>query len=301
MANLVQVLVDTSLTVTETFSVDGSPLDVDAGLPTLTATYPSGTALSPVPTVSNSWTGRTTGQYRFVLDPEPEVTYLDYELTGTIGGKVQKLKGRVEWLGALLFTLAELRGLKVAGGTPFSSSTTWPNEKLQEARSAVLDEFEQILGFSPVPRFYRRTFDGAGDYSLVLPGLFASGIRSVTVNGVAQATSGYAITAANELIAVSNYGIGTTFTRGWRNVTVEWIAGWERPKGDGSNVAMLRAAMRLDPGISSTATTVTTPDGVSYGFDPAGQVTQAGTVRHFGVPAIDSWLNRWSQQGLAVA
>jgi hypothetical protein len=64
---------------------------------------------------------------------------------------------------------------------------------------------------------------------------------------------------------------------------------------------MLRAAMRLDPGISSAATNVTTPDGVSYSFDPAGQVTQAGIVRHFGVPAIDSWLNRWSQAGFAVA
>jgi hypothetical protein len=303
VADLVQVLVDTSVTITQTFYYDGSPQDSES-LPTLQVTYPSGTALSPTPEVSNSWTGppaRTTGQYRFVLNAQPEVTYLDYELSGTIGGKVQRLKGRVEWLGAQLFTLSELRGLKVAGGTPFASSTTWPNDRLQEARTATLDEFTQILGFSPVPRFHRRVLNGDGSTSLILPDLFATTVLSVTVNGVAQTASGYQISDAAVLEAISNYGYGAGFTVGRRNVVVEYVAGWDRPKGDGSNVAMLRAAMRLDPGVSSTATTVSTADGMSYTFDPAGQVTRGGRVREFGVPAIDSWLARHSQAGLAVA
>jgi len=302
VGDLLQVLVDTSTTITETFSVDGAPIDVDSGTPTVTATYPSGTALTPAPTVSGSWTGRTTGQYRFVLDAQPEVTWLDYEMTGVIGGKTQKLKGRVEWIGASLFTVSDLRGFRVGNDYPFATTATplFTNEQIMQVRTAALDEVETILGFSPVPRYRRRVFNGDGSTCLILPDLMAHKLLAVTVNGTAQALSGYDLTDASVLEAVSSYSYGTAFTFGRRNVVVEYAAGWERVRGLGRDVALVLAASELLPDGLSNAVSVTPPDGISYSYEPS-ETGRGGYQRHTGIRKLDRWLNRHSQQGLAVA
>src|SRR6266508_56701 len=152
----IQALRGTSVTVTETFSNEDGPIDLDSGVPTVVAKFPDGTALTPAPVASGAWSGRTTGQYRIVLDPQAEVTYLDpITWTGTIGGKTQTLYSRVEWVGGLLFNLSDLRGLKVAGGTPFAENAVPPfsTQRLMDARVTVTEELRTILGFHPVPRF----------------------------------------------------------------------------------------------------------------------------------------------------
>jgi hypothetical protein len=303
MGNLVQVLVDTSLTVTETFQVDGAPINVDSGLPTVALTRPDGTAFTPLPTVLDTWAGppaRTTGQYRFVLDAQPEVTWLDYELTGTIGGKTQKLKGRVEWVGALLFTLSAMRGLRVGDGYPFATDATplFSNEQLMEARTAVLDEFGDHLGFSPVPRFRRETHSLRAGVVL-LDKLLPTRLLSVTVAGVAQATSGYYLDGV-QVLPVSAYTLGTWGGYGYGDATIEYEHGWERVRGKGSHMAMLYAAAILQPGGFSSASTVTTPDGVSYTYEPS-EVGRDGFQRFTGIKAVDRWLNDHKQVSAAVA
>jgi hypothetical protein len=298
VADLLQVLRGTSATVTVTFQVNGVGQNLDSGLPAITLTRPDGTA-GPA---SGTVTSLGAGAYSFVIAAQAEVTWLDYTAVGTVGGQPQTLRGRVEWLGATLFDIAEIRALSIGGDTPFTSSVTWPDAKLHEARSATLDEFEHFLGFSPVPRFAREIVDGDGSWYLLVPHLKAHRLLSVTVNGVAQQVSSYTLKPSGVLAATSGYTASGTFTAGVANVAVEYAHGSERVMGDGGNVAMLRAAMRLQPGISSTARSITTPDGVTYDLgDMAGQVTRAGTTRRFGVPAIDSWLQEWSQAGLAVA
>jgi hypothetical protein len=299
----IQVKRKTSLTLTETFSVDGAPTDLDiappTGVPTVVATAPDGTTTAP--TASGAWTGRTTGQFRVVLAAQPEVTYRDLTWTGTIGGQAQTLESRVEWIGDLLFTLAQFRALKVAGGTPFASSVTWPDAQILETRAEVLDEFTGILGFSPVPRFHRETLSVPYGGDVLLSELLVTRILSVTAGGIAQVAANFFVDPGGRLLPVSNYLASPWAAYGYGAVVVEYVAGWPRVKGDGSDVAMLRAAMKLSPGLGSTANTVTTPDGGVYTFDPAGQVTRFGNVRHFGVPAIDAWLNRYEQRGIAVA
>ena len=166
MASSLQVLKGTSVTVTETFQVDGVAADLDASaVPTVVAKFPDGTSLTPAPTASGAWSGRTTGQYRIVLDGQAEVTYLDpITWTGAIGGKAQTLSSRVEWVGAVLFGISELRALKVAGSQPFALAATplFSEQQIMDARAATLDEFKQILRFSPVPRFARSVMDGDG-------------------------------------------------------------------------------------------------------------------------------------------
>jgi hypothetical protein len=303
VADLLQFKRLTSATITQTFTVDGSPLDLDSGVPVVTITRPDGTTI-PSGTVSNSWAGppaRSTGQYRFVLAGQPNETLLTVTWTGTIGGQSQTLQNTIEVVGADLFTISALRAMKVSGGTPFSSSVTWPDTVLADTRAEVLEEFTDILGFSPVPRFHRQVCSVGYGGQVILDGLLAHRVLSVSVAGVAQVAANYFVAPGGVLLPVSSYAAAPWAHSGYGNVVVEYVAGWDRVKGDGSDVAMLRAAMKLIPGLGSTANQVTTPDGASYSFDPAGQVTRAGNVRHYGVPAIDAWLNRHSMGGVAVA
>lgn len=304
-----QALKGTSVTVTETFSVDGVPTDLDSGVPTVVAKYPDGSALTPAPVASGSWstpTPRTTGQYRIVLDGQAEVTYLDpVTWTGTIGGKTQVLYSRVEWVGGLLFTLSELRGLKVGNGYPFAEGAVPPfsTQRLMDARVVVTEEFRTILGFHPVPRFCRETRDGDGRASVVLtdPGLKATKLLSVTVDGATKTVADYTLKPSGILLATSNYRYSGYFPDGVANVTVEYVSGLERIEDrEGRHAAMAWAAKFLDPSGFSSAQTVTTPDGMSYTYEPS-ETGRGGFMRWTGIRDLDRWLNRTAGGGVAVA
>jgi hypothetical protein len=299
MADLLQILHHTGVKARVTLYADGVATD-SATQVKVDVVRPDGTLLV---TQANATDEAGDGVYGYQLAPQADPTLLRLDWSGTVGGVALTVSTWVEILGAHLFTIPELRALKVASGQPFALTSTplFTDAQLMDARAATLDEFEQILGFSPVPRFAREVVDGDGLWSVILPHLHCHRLLSVTVGGVAQSVASYTLRASGILESTSNYVASGTFTTGRQNVICEYVHGWPRVQGDGGNVAILRAAMRLQPGLGSTASQVVTPDGTSYSYDPAGQVTQAGTVRHFGVPAIDSWLNRWSQAGLAVA
>jgi len=286
----IQALKGTSVTVTETFSVDGSPVDLDSGVPTVHAFFPSGTEMTPAPVASGSWTGRTTGQYRIVLDAQPEVTILDpITWVGTIGGKTQTLYSRVEWVGALLFNLADLRAVKVAGQLAFQSTTDYPNQTLLDRRVEVTDDFEARTGYSFIPRFARETFDGDGQTSLILSKYRCQRLLSVTIDGAAQTISDYTL-ADTGLLQRKTGGTFPATTP--QNVVVEYVYGFARPPAEISEVALARAAMLLLPSqAASTASTWITPDGTSYSFDPAGRSLSGGGRSFYGVPKIDATLS----------
>jgi hypothetical protein len=299
MSDVLQILKNTSARPRVTFYSDGVPTDLDSGVPAVVITRPDGTTIASG-TVSHVGAAGT-GTYEFTLAAQPNETFLTVTWSGPIGGLTQTITTYIEVIGSFLFTLAGLRSLKVAGGTPFANSTAYPDAQLLDTRTEVLEEFTDILGFSPVPRFYWETLSVPYGGQVVLAELHVQRILSVSVAGVAQSVSNYYLTEGGVLQPVSGYYPGYWTSFGYGVVTCEYVAGWPRVKGDGGDVAMLRAAMKLDPGISATASTVTTPDGSSYSFDAAGQVTRGGTIRHFGIAAIDSWLQRHSAAGLAVA
>jgi hypothetical protein len=305
MADLLQILAGTSLTVTETFQLDGTPSNVDAVEPTLTLYRPDDAAYTPVPDVLDTWAGppaRTTGQYRFVMPRQVTPYKLKYHLDGIVGGQPQTLKGWVEWVGASLFTIPAFRAMKVAGGTPFATTATPKYEDVQihEVRTAILDEFEEILGFSPVPRFGRATLDGNGRTCLILPGLKAERVLSVTVNGVAQTATNYQIGVGNQIEAISNYGYGSPFTAGRRNVTVEWVHGWDRVKGIGGHIAMIWAGAQLNPSGFSSASTISMPDGSTYTYEPS-ETGRGGFRRPSGIRQADRWFDLHAAGSAAVA
>ena len=297
MSDSSQIEVNSTARPRVTFYSGGTPSDLDSGVPTVVATKPDGTTLTPAPTAAH--VGATgSGIYELTdLPAQTTLTLLRLDWTGTIGALSQTLTTWIEVVGAFPYTLASMRDLKVAGGTPFKDATKYPDADLLATRVDITDELDRILGFSPIPRFARETRDGNGSCHLRLWHRKPATLLSVTVGGVTRATTDFTLSSSGLL----------TWTNGWfpgwtrQNVIVEYVHGWDRIMGRGGNIAMLMAALQLQPGLSSAVTTVSTPDGSNYTFDAAGQVTQSGRVRETGVPVIDAWLNRWTEANLVMA
>jgi len=299
VADLLQFLVKTPITPKTKFYSGGVLTDLDGpagGTCTVTLTKPDGT---PGP-ASGTVTHVSTGIYSFVLDGPADPTVYDIAWSGQIGSRSATQTTQAEALGELLFTLPDLRAFKVGGEAKFASDITWPDEQLMDARTVVLGEFTKILGCSPVPKFRRKILNGNGSTCLNLPDLFAHRVLSVTVNGAPQAATDYQINDAAQIEAISGYSYGTPFTPGRRNVAVEYVHGLQQIEGKGRNAAMVMAAADLDPSGFSNAVSVTTPDGMSYSYEPS-ETGRGGYQRHTGIRDLDRWLNRHSQVGLAVA
>ena len=284
----IQVLRKTPVTVTETFTVNGSPSDLDVapptGVPTVVATAPDGTTTNL--TASGAWTGRTTGQFRVVLPAQPEVTWRDLAWTGTIGGESLTLASRVEWLGALLFTLDDLRSYTMPGSaaTPFEDAAKYPDAKLHKARAATLARFTTALGYSPVPRHAREVHSVGSGGTVTLDRLYATRILSVTVAGVAQTASNYFIAKGGVLQPVSGYAARVWSSSGFGVVAVEYEHGDAGVDDDGRDAALTYAASRLNPSAFTSGTSYTTPDGVSITYEP-------GAKWATGIREVDRYLH----------
>lgn len=292
MATLVQLDSGTSATPQETFQVNGLPSDLDSGVPVVTLVRPDGTA-GPVSGTVSHVGAVGSGTYSFVAAAQANPIYFDVAWVGTIGGSTQTLGSRVEWVGQPLFTIAALRALRVAGGTPFSLTAVplITDQQLQDARAATLEEFTRILDWSPVPRFARELHDGGRSW-LRLRHTKAGPLLSVAVGGVAQTLSGYTLRPSGLLEG--------SFSSGSQNIAIEYVHGASQIPGDGSRQAMLYAAAELNPSVFASGTTVTTPDGVSVTYEPS-EMGRSGYVRHTGIRSVDRYLNRWSDVGIAVA
>src|SRR5215217_2811479 len=289
----IQVKRKTSLTLTETFSLDGAPQDLDSGVPTVVATAPDGTTTTynagTTPAVQGTWVGppaRATGQYRLVIAAQPEVTWRDLAWTGTIGGQPQTLESRVEWLGALLFTLDDLRGYTMPGSaaTPFEDPVKYPAAKLQKARAATLARFTAALGYSPVPRHAREVHSVSSAGTVVLERLCVRKLLAVSVGGVAQATSGYYVADGGVVQPVSGYYANYWGSYGFGAVAVEYEHGADGVDDDGRDHALTYAASRLNPSAFTSGTSYTTPDGVSITYEP-------GAKWATGIREVDRYLH----------
>lgn len=297
MSDLQQILAGTPVTVTETFRVDGDPINTDSTLPTLALFKPDGTAYTPVPTVLDSWAGppaRSTGQYRFVLPAQATPYKLRYRLTGVIGGQPVTLQGWVEWIGASLFTEVEFRGLRVGNGLPFAANAVpaYSDAQIMDTRAAILDEMCDVLGYSPVPRYALETHSGG--YDVIVNEHYATELLAITVSGTTQLVSGYYMHPSGVLRPYSNYQVGVPIVSGLGNVRVEYVHGLPRVPGNGSHVAMLWAAAQLNPSGFSSASTVSMPDGSTYTYEPS-ETGRGGFQRFTGIREVDRWLNRHAE------
>lgn len=292
MSDLLQVDTGTSVTVSVIFEYNGATKDLDSGVPVVTLTKPDGTAGPASGTVTHVG-AVDSGQYSFVVAAQAVPTWLDYAAVGNVGGQPQTLTGTVEWIGQPLFNLSRFRAMRVSGQTPFSLTAVplFTDRQLMDTRTAVLEEFTTILGFSPVQRFAREVLDVVGYGGVVrLEHTPARSLVSVKVAGVAQSLTAYSLHPAGLLRPASGYAYGTAMPSGLSNIAVEYVHGAARPPGRCSDMSMLYAAAMLNPSGFSSASTVSMPDGSTYSYEPS-EVGRGGFQRYTGIRDVDRWLN----------
>jgi len=285
-----RIAVGTSGKPQETFQTDTGPVDLDSGVPAVTLTRPDGSA-GPASGAVTHVGAANSGTYQFTLAAQTECTVFKATWTGTVGGQPQTLTSIIEIIGVPLFTIADARAyVDTAGATPLASVAL---ADLLSTRDAITDEFEGICGWSFIPRYAREVYDSWPTWGLLLRHPRALRLISVTVAGVAQDISSLAIEPGG--VVVRKVGWQPLWAGGaWgrQNVAIEYVHGWDRTPGLIRLAALRRAAMLLVPSVSSTVSSYTTPSGDTYAFDPAGRRIGAGATQWFGVPAIDSILNR---------
>jgi hypothetical protein len=299
VADLLRILVKTGALPFAVFQSDGGPADLDSGMPTVVATRPDGTTFSPALTASH--VGAVgSGKYQVTYPPQTECTLTRLDWTGPVGGVSTTLTTWVEVVGASLFTIPDARAFKVAGSAPLNATA---EADLLETRDSITDEFEAICGWSFIPRYRRDTFYGAWD-QLVLDRLKVQRIISLTVDGVAFTApqlADLAILPGSVLRRRTLGWFASTYTAA---TVVEYVHGWDRAPGAIKTAALKLAAAKLNPtALGSTVSSFSTPDGITYAFDPAGRRIGLGDVQHYGIPSVDSVLNRneWNAGSLAVA
>lgn len=279
------------------FYSDGVATDLD-GACTATVTRPDGTQITGSPFTASHVNPTGSGTYEFTLPQQTEVIAYDVTWAGAIGGVATSVTTHIEVVGIFLYTLAAMRAVKVAGGTPFTDTAAFPNQTLLDRRAEVTLDFEARTGYSFVPRFAREVLDGDGTDALMLRQLRCSKLLSVTIDGTAQSVGDFTLASSGVL----SWKMGGWFSTAQRqNVVVEYRYGWDQSPPAVSTVALLRTAMLLQPSQFAGAVTVTTPDGASYSYSQAGQSFQGGGTRHYGWPDIDACLNSPSYNALGAA
>ena len=191
---MIEILQNTQHTLSVTFSAG----DADANVTCLVkdqdgATVTSGTA-----------THASVGRYTFQLPPQTQPMWLVVTWSGSWGGVAQSIatgagepdgtSGEVQVAGGHLFTVAELRAF---AGSTLSSTSTYPDETLINARSLVTALMEQWCDVAFVTRYGRATMDGNWEPSVWLPNTKVTRIRSVVLNGTALAGADLAAVTSN--------------------------------------------------------------------------------------------------------
>lgn len=274
-----QVQTGFTATIEARFYADG--VLADDGIPTIGITRADGTVLVAAGTATTSG---GTGVRRFALPAQADVN----RLKATWTGATQTVVTWVEIVGDILYTLAALRAVKVAGTLAFQSPTDFPNQVLLDRRAEVTDDFEAKTGWSFVPRFTRERHDGDGTNTLIVREYKPGTLLSVTVDAAAQTLADFDLTPDGVL----TWQASRFPTTRPGNVTIEYARGWARPPAKISSDALAVTASWLLPSqAGSTASTWITPDGTSYSFDTAGRQLSGGGTAFYGIPKVDADLN----------
>lgn len=249
----VRILRTARVTMTHTFYVDGVPTDA-TGTPTVSIKRLDGTEVA-TPPASHSGVG--TGEYTYVFPEQSQVDTLEGIITADIAGADVEQSDWVEIVGGFLFGLAEARAMP-----PALSVQQWPDEVLAQKRLSTELECERICGQAFVPRFGRVALNGNNRTALLLPRANIRAIRSVTLDGTAQAVDSFTWTKSGVIARRVGW-----WTLGASNVVVEFEYGMEYPPPDLSDAAMLRLRSRIAQGkseIPSRAASYTVQGGGVY-------------------------------------
>jgi hypothetical protein len=267
-----RVLRNTRRTLRQVFYVGTTPTDA-TGAVTVDITKADGSVLVDDGATSNVG----TGIYEYVLAPQASLDRLRLLWRGTFAA-VEQIRGTwCDIADAFYVSLADIRALP-----GLSNTTSYPNEKLEEARIWFEDKAEIFCGRAFVPRFGHEVLDGTGADRIYLDHLNIRTLLYCKVDGTAQSgLETWDLYRSGKV--VRDTGI---FGAGKLNVEVGFEYGLDEPDADlrGAALTAIKAKLLGDrSGIPERAVTMTTDVG---GFTLA----LAGRDRPTGIPEVDAVL-----------
>jgi len=240
-----------------------------------------------VTVASGNATHGTGGAYSYVLQAQPQVKQLTVVWSGTWGGAAESITHQVEVVGALLFTLAELRTFADAA---LADNTAYPDEALADARARVTDLFEEVCGVSFVPRYRRWFFDGNNRQRLWLRDHRVRQLFAVKVNGVAYTAPQLAALVLDVTGEVWNLGIWPVGVAP-NNIIVSYEHGWDYPPAEISRAAMQLAHYDLTGAqLADRMISITNEFGIVRQSIPVGYKQPTGLL------SVDAVLCRYSEK-----
>ena len=275
---------------------DGGEAPLDKGVVTVTVTSDAGTVLQSG-TATNA-----AGTYTFALTTASTVA-IDL-LTVTWAAVGETLTQQVEIVGGFYFDLADLRAMN-----DLSSSTTYPTERLRNARQWIEAVIDQAVDAPFVRRYARDTFNFARDpftttgnigidiqpyKAFTLRQQYAKAILSVSVAGVALTAPQLAavtVDPANRIVRTD----GGPWSYGYGVVDVRYeVAVFDVCPADLRDVALQAARWRLiqtdgQSGIPSRATSITNDFGNV-------QLSTPGARKPTGIPDVDVVIMSYADQ-----
>jgi hypothetical protein len=264
----------------------------DAGTVTVGIVDAAGnTVVAAGTATAKAGTGAST-VYSYDLAIQTAVKRLTVTWTRTDTGA--SLTDQIDVVGGVLFTEAEARAFTVTGAqTPLSSSTTYPDATICEARDRITDLFEQYCGVSFIPRSYHLEVGGSGGRTLDIPHHRAIEVLNCTIGGVAQ--------TAAQILPLRNqrqlHHTANTFSSPSdadpQNVHVTYEHGYTEPPLDIKRAALILLLREVVPSdMPDRAVSISTQDG-TFRLATPGENTPTG------IPNVDEVLNRYRMRSVA--
>jgi hypothetical protein len=275
-----RALRNTQATLDVTFYSASVATDAD-GAVTVDITRADGTAFATGAATTHPG---PTGTYRYALAPQTNLEYFTLVWTGTFASVVQKITTHTEIVGAFYAPLNDIRAMK-----GLSSTTDFPNARLEEARQWFEDLAEDYCGRAFVPRFGIDKLDGDGTDTILLDRIEPRTILSCKIGGVAQTgLTTWALYDTGRV--VRDVGV---YDDGRRNVVIQYEYGADEPDLELREAALRAIQYRLlgdNLGLPSEA--------ISASVDVRGPLTFGGAgSRPTGIPEVDQVL---AGRGMAV-
>lgn len=220
------------------------------------------------------------GAYTWALPPQSDVGKLTVSWSGKWSGIDQTIRGRVEVVGAFLFTIAQLRAF---GDQALKDETAYPAAVISDARARITDSFEQICGKSFVPRYSLDDLRGIKYQSHIwLKHLQPTKILSCLVD-----TKDLSSQLADLTFSATGKVLWKNGSFNGRTVRIGYEYGYDYPPSDISRAAMVLARYELVTADVSDRMIAFTSD--------LGTVRMSVPGRDYptGIPLVDSTLNRY--------
>lgn len=285
-------------TLTKTWAVNGTPTDVGA----VTIGVVDGNG-DEVVAAATATTNNADGTYTYSLADQANPDQL--KVTWTRSDTSADLVDRIEVTGGLLFSEIQARTFKAKADAdstviPLTSSTSYTDAMIADARTAVTDDLERWTGRGWIPRYARVEFKGNGSYVLDVE------------DGICRLSDGYRLNRPgrfNDIAVILSATDGGSDVKSsvvvdegqfrrtdspWTqsdvtdpfNITIEYVYGLPGIVNSADRMGLLLTVDRLVPsGVTDRALTVDSDYGTVRLVQPGGPQNNVSRL-----PEVNAWV-----------